>query len=163
MDMVIGKHCKWTDVIGQVFRVLEFDRSGTIIRPGNKLKTKGFLKPYGYLRVESPVLNTPVRMPIVHRDDFLLAASVFDDPKCVDAVKEDELLVTYIPKKKLPGGSVGIQHGIHYAIVPRGTMERYYGFDETSERMVYPEPERIFGVLQWDGMLRVHMNPEPDV
>ena len=68
----------WIDIIGHAFHVLEFDRAGTKISPGNKVNAKSSFKPYGYLLVESPILNQPVRLPIVHHDDFLLADSVFD-------------------------------------------------------------------------------------
>ena len=27
----IGKDIKWTDMVGQVFRVLDFDRNGTVV------------------------------------------------------------------------------------------------------------------------------------
>ena len=160
--MEVSRDCEWTDIIGQVFRVLEFDRAGTTIRSGNKLKTKGFFKPYGYLLVESPILNQPVRLPIVHRDDFLLAASVFDEPEWVEKVKDNELLVTYVPKRMLPRGVVGTSHGLHYVITPPGTLELYYEFKD-GLHVRNPAPEKLFGTLVWDGLLRVKVNPEPKI
>lgn len=157
----IGREIKWTEVIRQVFRVLEFDRAGTTIGPGDTVKAASLVDPYGYLLVESPILNRPVRLPIVHRDDFLLAASVFDEPRLADAVKgEEELLVTYFPKHKLPGGLAGASHAVHYVICPRGTMDRYYeaGGDI---HMAKPAPEKLFGSFVWEGEIRVEVNPHP--
>lgn len=52
MTLEIGRDCEWTDIIGQVFHVLEFDRAGTTTR-GDKVKAKSLFKPYGYLLVFS--------------------------------------------------------------------------------------------------------------
>ena len=163
MTLEIGRDCEWTDIIGQVFRVLEFDRAGTIILPGDKVKAKSLFKPYGYLLVESPILNQPASLPIVHRDDFLLAASVFDEPRWLEVIKEQELLVTYVPKRKLPKGMAGTSHALHYVITPRGTLDRYYGQDFISVHMANPAPEKIFGTLVWDGLIRVQVNPDPNI
>ena len=162
MTLEVGRDREWTDIIGQVFHVLEFDRAGTIIRPGNKVKAKSLFKPYGYLLVESPTLNQPVRLPIVHRDDFLLAASVFDEPQWLEVIKEQELLVTYVPKRKLPKGMAGTSHALHYVITPRGTLDRYYEVGN-SMHMANPAPEKIFGTLVWDGLLRVQVNSDPEI
>lgn len=156
----IGRDIKWTDIIRHVFHVLEFNRAGTIIGPGGNVKAVSSFKPYGYLLVESPILNQPVRLPIVHRDDFLLAASVFDEPQWLEIVKEEELLVTYVPKRKLPGGLAGTSHALHYVITPRGTLDRYYEVGNDMH-MASPAPEKIFGALVWDGELRVQVNPYP--
>ena len=162
MTLEVGRDCEWTDIIGQVFHVLEFDRAGTIIRPGNKVKAKSLFKPYGYLLVESPIFNQPVRLPIVHRDDFLLAASVFDEPQLLEVIKEQELLVTYVPKRKLPKGMAGTSHALHYVITPRGILGRYYEVGN-DVHMANPAPEKIFGTLVWDGLLRVQVNPDPKI
>jgi len=162
MTPEIGGDLKWTDIVRQVLRVLEFDRAGTIIGPGDTVKAASSSKPYGYLLVESPILNQPVRLPIVHRDDFLLAASVFDEPQLLEAVKEKELLVTYAPKHKLPKGLAGTSHALHYVITPRGTLDQYYEV-ENDMHMATPKPEKIFGTLVWDGEIRVQVNPHPDI
>lgn len=101
----IGRDIKWIDVINQVFRVLEFDRTGTTIGSGDSVKATTRFKAYGYLLVESPIFSQPVRLPIVHRDDFILAVTVFDEPQLVDLVTEEELLVTYVPKQHLSNRS----------------------------------------------------------
>jgi len=160
MTTEIGKDIGWAEIIGHAFHVLEFDRAGTKIGPGNKVKEKGFFKPYGYLLVESPILNQPVRLPIVHRDDFLLADSVFDEPKWFQVIQEEELLVTYVPKHKLPGGAIGTSHGLHYVITPKGTLEKYY-MAGNDVHMENPEPEKLFGTLAWDGEIRVQVNNNP--
>lgn len=162
MTLEIGRDCEWTDIIGQAFRVLEFDRAGTIILPADKVKAKSLFKPYGYLLVQSPILNQPVRLPIVHRDDFLLAASVFDDPQWLAVTEEQELLLTYVPKRKLPKGMAGTSHALHYVITPRGTLDRYYEVGNGAH-MANPAPEKIFGTLVWDGLLRVQVNPDPSI
>jgi len=158
----IGRDIAWTDIIGHAFHVLEFDRTETKIGPGDKVKAKGFFKPYGYLLVESPILNQPVRLPIVHCDDFLLASSVFDEPRWFQVVQEEELLVTYVPKHKLPGGLIGVSHGLHYVIVPKGTLERYYMVGN-HRHMARPEPEKLFGTLVWEGEIRVQVNRNPEI
>lgn len=161
MTNEIGKDIPWTEIIGHAFHVLEFDRTGTKIEPSGKLKTKGFFKPYGYLFVESPILKQPARLPIVHRDDFLLADSVFDEPKWFQAIQEGELLVTYVPKHNLPGGAIGTSHGFHYVITPKGTLGKYYAA-RSNMYIAKPEPEILFGTLVWDGELRVQVNPNPN-
>ncbi len=161
MTLEVGRDCEWTDIIGQVFHVLEFDKAGTVIR-GDKVKAKSLFKPYGYLLVESPILNQPARLPIVHRDDFLLAASVYDEPQWLEVIREQELLVTYVPKRKLPKGLAGTTHALHYVITPRGTLDRYYEVSNDMH-MANPAPEKIFGTLMWDGLLRVQVNSDPKI
>lgn len=160
MTPEIGQEIQWTDIIRQVFRVLDFDRAGTTVGPDNTVKTASALTAYGYLLVESPILNQAVRLPIVHRDDFLLAASVFDEPRLAQAAKEEELLVTYIPKHKLPGGLAGASHALHYVMTPRGTLDRYYAVGG-DRHMAQPAPEKLFGSFIWDGEIRVEVNPDP--
>lgn len=63
MPPEIGRAIKWTDIVGHVFRVLEFDRGGTTVGPSDKVKASGRFKPYGYLLVESPILNPPAWLP----------------------------------------------------------------------------------------------------
>lgn len=156
----IGREIQWTDVIRHVFRVLDFDRAGTTIGPGSSVKAASRLAPYGYLIVKSPIVNQPVRLPIVHSDDFLLAASVFDEPRLAQAAKEEELLVTYIPKHQLPGGLAGVSHALHYVMTPRGTLDRYYAVND-DEHTARPAPEKLFGSFVWDGEIRVGMNADP--
>ncbi len=158
----IGTDIPWTDILRHLFRVLEFDRVGTTIGPKNQLQALSDFAPYGYLLVESPILSQPVRLPIVHRDDFWLAASVFDEPKLVDLVNEEELLVTYAPKKVLSGGLAGdTSHVLHYVITPRGTLDRYYASEE-DDHLAAPAPERLPGPFVYEGEIKVQLNFEPE-
>ena len=154
----IGKDIKWTDVVSHVFRVIEFDRAGTIIDRNGKVKTKSVFSPYGYLIVESLAFNNHVRLPIVHRDDFLLASSVYDDISVSNTINQNELLVTYIPKDKIKDGLAGITHAIHYVIVPPNTLELYNSKNGKSRNQ---KPEIIFGSLAWEGEIKVGVNLNP--
>ncbi|UCB43536.1 MAG: hypothetical protein JSV77_02505 [Dehalococcoidales bacterium] len=161
MAQEIGKHRKWIDIVGHVFHVLEFDRAGTKIVSGNKVKAKSLFKLYGYLLVESPILTRPPRLPIVHHDDFLLADSVFDEPRWFQAIQNDELLVTYVPEHIQHDGRVaGFSHALHYVIIPKGTLQKYYTFGN-KKHQTHPEPEKLFGKLGWHGEIRVQVNRNP--
>jgi hypothetical protein len=163
MTPVIGQHIGWADIIGQVFRVREFDRTGTTVGPNNQVHAKSAIQPYGYLLVESPILNQQAQLPICHRDDFLLASSVFDEPKLAPAVEEAELLVTYVPEQKLPDGrAVGLWHALHYVIVPIGTLQKYYDVGD-SMHMVKPAPQNLFGPFVYEGEIRVQINRHPQL
>lgn len=162
----IGKELPWADVARQVFRVLEFDRLDTKVGPdGLPPISWDLTRPYGYLRVESPIFNQPVLLPIQHRDDFGLAGTVFDEPRLAEAVlgSDAELLVTYAPKRMTPNGlAVGSSHVLHYVITPRGTLERYYPQSAVGdERMRKPAPEKVFGPFVYEGEIKVPMlSPE---
>jgi len=158
---MIGQDIKWTDIVRQVFRVLEFDRAGTTVLSGSTVKAATPHKPYGYLLVESPILNVKARLPIIHRDDFALATTVYDEPRLGEVIAQNELLVTYFPKHKLPMGLAGITHALHYVIAPRGTLERYYEFND-DEHMANPAPEKLFKRFAWEGEIRVEINPDPE-
>jgi len=157
---VIGQDIKWTDIVRQVFRVLEFDRADTTVLADGSVKAATRTEPYGYLLVESPILNVKARLPITHSADFVLATTVYDEPHLAEMVKQEELLVTYFPKHKLPMGFAGITHALHYVIVPRGTLERYYEFND-DEHMANPAPEKLFKEFAWDGEIRVQVNSDP--
>lgn len=157
----IGKEISWSDIINHVFRVLKFDRNGTTITKDDQVKAKSSFEPYGYLLAESPIFNNRVRMPIIHRDDFLLAASVFDEPQLADLVESEELLVTYSPKHLLPKGLSGSPlHVLHYVIVPTGTLDYYYSVNNDMH-MAKPEPQKLFGPFVYQGEIKVQINSEP--
>ena len=99
-------------------------------------------------------------MPIVHRDDFLLAASVYEEPPLLADTGEEELLVTYVPEHELPGGLAGISHALHYVITPRGTLERYYDVGNAMH-MASPAPEKLFAPFVWHGENSVRINHYP--
>ncbi|GAI13748.1 unnamed protein product [marine sediment metagenome] len=71
------------------------------------------------------------------------------------------MLVTYFPKHKLPKGFAGITHALHYVIAPRGTLERYYEFNN-DEHMANPVPEKLFKKFAWEGEIRAEVNLDPE-
>lgn len=157
----IGKEISWTDIVNHTFRVFEFDRNGTIINENNQVKAKSSFQPYGYLLAESPILNNRVKMPIIHRDDFLLVAGVFDSPKLSNLVEIEELLVTYSPKHLGQKGLSGSpHHALHYAIVPIGTLDSYYSANNDAH-FEKPEPQKLVGQFVYQGEMKVQINPEP--
>jgi hypothetical protein len=158
--LVVGQDIKWTDIVRQVFRVLELDRADTTVLADGNVKAATRTEPYGYLLVESPILNVKARLPITHSADFALATTVYDEPRLAEVIEQTELLVTYFPKHKLPMGLAGITHALHYVIVPRGTLERYYEFND-DEHMANPAPEKLFKEFAWDGEIRVQVNSDP--
>lgn len=161
----IGKEISWADIVNHTFRVLDFDRNETTVDENNQVKAKSRFQPYGYLLVESPILNNSVRLPIIHRDDFLLAASVFDEPKLASMVRDEELelLVVYSPKHLGPKGlSVSPHHVLHYAITPRGTLDSYYS-KNNGMYMARPQPQKIVGQFIYQGEIKVQINPKPEL
>lgn len=158
----IGKEISWADIVNHTFRVLDFDRNGTIIDENNQVNAKSRFQPYGYLFTESPILNNRVKLPVIHRDDFLLAASVFDEPNLTTMIKDEELLVVYSPKHLGPKGLSGSPHHVlHYAIVPSGTLNSYYSVNNDMY-MAKPEPEKLFGPFVYQGEIKVQIHPEPE-
>lgn len=110
----------------------------------------------------SPILSQSISIPIIHRDDFILATTVFDEPRLVELLEDEaELLVTYAPKRVLPGGLSGsTSHVLHYAIVPIGTLDRYYSFDD-DRHMSQPDPEKLFGYFVYEGEIKFQMLAAP--
>ncbi len=157
----IGLELSWIDIVNHIFRVLDFDRSDTIINQNNDVIAKSLYRPYGYLLVESPILNQKARLPIIHKNDFWLAASVLDEPKLKYLSVPEELLVTYSPKHFLPTGHSGSPHHVlHYVIAPSGTLDSYYSFNNDIY-MAKPDPRKLFGAFVYEGEIRVQLNPEP--
>jgi len=154
---LIGNEIAWSDVLSMVFLISHFDRNGTVITNFEDVKAKSQNEPYGYLIVVSPTLNQPVSLPIIHKDDFILAASVYDNPYAMQVNEEQgrEFLVTYQPQKTTKDGrSATPAHCLHYALVPRGTLKNYY-VDDT--RMSRPEPKLLFGEFIYSGEIRVQV------
>lgn len=156
----VGRDVNWIDMVRQVFRVLEFDRAGTVVGPGNTVRAQSDSAPYGYLLVESPIYAKVARLPIIHQDDFLLAASVFDELSLLEMVKKEELLVAYVPEKYNSAGfSLAPTHVLHYALVPSGTLGRYYstGADKLRANELL---NQIFGGFVYEGEIRVQIKPD---
>jgi hypothetical protein len=166
LEPEVGKLIGWDQILRHVFRVLDFDRADTTIDSDGRVKATSQMRPYGYLRVESPILNQPILLPIIHRDDFWLAASVFDEPRLAGLRKDNaaELLIVYAPQKVLPGGLNGTpSHCLHYVLCPSGTLERYYSDSLGDQRMAKPKPEILFGQFVFDGQVQVATNLEPAI
>jgi len=110
----------------------------------------------------SPRCSTSrTRLPITHRDDFLLATFFFDEPDREAILGEGELLVTYAPERTLPAGRAGsFRHVLHYVVCPRGTIERYYDF-ENDIHMREPAPQKLFGEFVYAGEVKVEVNEHP--
>ena len=157
----IGRNIKWSDIIGTVFLVKDFDRVGTIIDAQGNVKARSKFKPYGYLHVESPIFTETIKLPITHRDDFLLVSSVYDDPKLSGQIKNFELLVTYVPKNKLPGGLAEITHALHFVITPPQTIEYYYKIEALKDSP--SSPEKLFVKFVWEGEIKVNINLNPEL
>ena len=67
-------------------------------------------------------------------------------------------------KMNRDGFSTSPHHVLHYALVPEGTLERYYSDDEIgNRRMSKPEPHLIFGPLRYDGTISVMTNNDPQL
>lgn len=150
----------WPSIVGHVFRVLEFDRAGTIIDSSDLITPVDDFSPYGYLLVESPVYQIPFKLPIVHRDDFFLATTFFDDPKILRQFKDMDLLVTYIPEHKTADGRIGIRHALHYNVTLKGVLERYYN---NESHLLHPEPQKIFGEFIYHGEIKIGSNFDPSL
>ncbi len=159
----IGRDIAWSEVVRQVFRVLEFDQAGTTVGLDDTVEAANQISPYGYLLVESPIINQPVNLPVVHRDDFLLATTVFDEPESGGFLEKGELLVTYAPKRTLSDGRMaGSSHALHYVLTPHGTLDRYYDYGNDIH-MANPDPEKLFGPFVYDGEIRVQVNSDPQL
>jgi len=154
----VGKTISWKDSVNLLFKVLDFDRNETVISGSGELKTKSLFKPYGYLIVQNPHFTKTILLPVVHRDDFLLADSVFSDINFSEVIKSEDLLVIYKPRVETSGGRVGVYHGLHYVIAPAGTMNKYYEkYGKTINTIVL---ESLFVKFSWDE-IRVQINKNP--
>lgn len=162
----IGHDIPWSDVVDMVLRVIDFDRNGTITTTSGKVKARTMTDPYGYLLVRTQLYDQPgveLTLPICHSDDFRLATSVFDSPELTHALAagEIELLVVYKPQRtKADGRAASIHHFLHYALVPQGSLKRYYA---KAIRILNPELELLFGKLKYYGEVGVNFNRDPEL
>ena len=149
---VVGQDIKWSEIINKVLQVRHFDRNGTIITENNEVIAKSYFRPYGFLKVSSPEYKYQLKLPIVHRDDFLLASTVFDSPSYDRDYAKLELLVVYIPEEIIEGGLIGIHHALHYTLAKPGTIEKYYNALSNNN---IGQLDRLFGKLVWQGEIKV--------
>ena len=158
----IGVEISWADIANHLFRIFEFDRNGTTIDKNYQINAKSPIEPYGYLLAESPILNNRVKIPIIHHDDFSLAASVFDEPELEKLINNDELLVTYSPKEMNSQGlSQSLHHVLHYSIAPIGTLNKYYSM-KNCWHISNPKPQKLVGSFIYEGEIKVQMIPNPN-
>lgn len=149
-----GKDLPWIMAINRVFRVINFYRLNTKIKNGRAVQ-RNPIKPYGYLIAKSYTLGKTIKLPIIHRDDFGLAASVFDVPQLENFISDEELLVTYAPLKLLPDGRTGSPHHVlHYIMAPRGTLKAYYTMDDGLHEKE-PNLKILFGEFVYSGEIAV--------
>jgi len=147
----------WSDILNHVFRVLEFERAN----------------PFGYLIIESPILNAglKLKLPIFHPDDFSAITKIFDNQDLYQKLfkeKSLELLVVYAPEyslqersssKDLKGLSLTPHHVLHYVITPYGTLDKYYSMDN-NVHFAIPDPQKLFGPFIYEGEITVKIKPE---
>lgn len=162
----IGREIGWDKVVRRAFRVIDFDRNGTVVTPEDQVIPKSDTEPYGFLLVHSPQSKIPAGLPITHKDDFWLVTSVFDDPKFASLLEppaQVELLVTYAPKTIQENGmAASPQHCLHFALVPNGTMAKYYTSSYSDKGKVKDaDNDPVFGKLSYEGYLIVNTVQEP--
>lgn len=157
----VGKDIKWNQIEREVLRIINFDRSDTVIDNNGKVISKSSLRAYGFLTIDWPVIERKVKLPIIHRDDFLLASSIFDNSEFLKEVEGFDILVTYCPiDPKVDENSVFL-HKLHFVITPPNTLEKYY--EMRNKSFLGCDPEILFGDFAWMGELKVKINSNPDL
>lgn len=157
-DPEIGKEISWRNSIHVVFKIIDFDNNGTQVDNNGKVEAKSLFKPYGYLTVSNPNYVKKYKLPIIHKDDYLLIEQYFTNQQLKKIVDENEILVVYRPKEITPSGAAGIFHCLHYVIVPKGTVVELfqkYGSSQSEEII-----ERLFIKFSWE-MIKVETNKNP--
>ncbi len=140
----IGKHLHWLKIVNHALRVLDLDRSGTTVDEDGQVKAKLPSRPYGYLIVESPILDSHVRLPIIHCDDFRLADMLVDKIRAEGDQRGVELLVCYSPEILMPNGFSGSPwHCLHFVAKPEGALDEYYSMNG-GVHLESPEPQTVF-------------------
>jgi hypothetical protein len=152
----IGQEFSWSEIVHHTFRVIDFDKNGTKIGPNNQVIAKSKSNSYGYLLVESPIIrNFKVRLPIIHKDDFLIATYMFDHPELGQLIMDKELLVTYAPKDMFANGLPSSPHHVlHYAITPLRSLDSYYSINNNIH-MTEPNPQKLFGKFVYQGAIKL--------
>lgn len=142
-DVFIGKHIPWKLVEGEVFRITDFGPFATV--EGDKVKALSVFMPYALLAVESPILNQPALMPILHRAEFLNLHEIYEQR---GVGTEEEVLVSYLPYRGFLGPLLrllGLPR-LHLRIRPKGELERYYADDQHWQR---PSARETFFTSRW--------------
>jgi hypothetical protein len=153
----VGHSIKWNDIKKEVLRVIEFDTNGTTIDHNNVVHAKSKFKPYGFLISEWPIIERKVKIPIVHRDDFLLASSVFEKNHLKEQFANYDLLVCYNPSKD--SKLAPFLHSLHFVLTSKSTFQEYNEIHKTT--LLGCNPELMFGQWVWEGELKVKFNLTP--
>ena len=156
---LVGRDIKWEEINREVFRINEFDRNKTIIDNNGELHPKDNFNPYGFLIVEWPIIERRVKLPITHRDDFLLVSSIYDNPEICKEIEFNDFLVSYLPADKKENEYAAFLHVLHFILTPLGTLEKYYKKKQST--LLGYDPECLFGAFSWEGELRVGINADP--
>ena len=152
----IGQEFSWSEIVHHTFRIIDFDKDGTKIGPNNQVIAKSKSNSYGYLLVESPIIsNFKVRLPIIHKDDFLTATYMFDHPELGQLIMDKELLVTYAPKAMFLNGLPSSPHHVlHYVITPLRSLDSYYSINNNIH-ITEPNPQKLFGNFVYQGAIKL--------
>ncbi len=155
---LVGHNIKWGAIHKQVLRINEFDRNGTTIDTNRVVHAKSNFKPYGFLIVEWPIIIRKLKVPILHKDDFMLASSIFDNQLFIEKIKDKDLLVTYFPLDKKENKNAIFFHSLHFVITNPKVFEKYY---EMRKKYIGCEPELIFNDFRWEGELKIKEYTNP--
>lgn len=155
----VGRDIKWVEIKKEVLRIIDFDKNGTSVDSTGIVRSRSTLKPYGFLIAEWPIIERKVKIPIVHRDDFLLASSIYDNADLLKQIQGYDILVTYYPPDPKDYPNSAYLHQLHFAITPPTTLEKFY--DIKKNTLLGCDPEIIFGDFVWVGELNVKINFEP--
>lgn len=159
-ELEIGKSISWKNSINIIFKIIDFDSNGTTVDEFGNVNAKSISKPYGYLTVSNPAFLEKLKLPITHKDDFLLADGILNNSNFLGIEKTKDFLVTYRPKNETSDGLAGIHHALHFSITPNESLNNYYnkyGNDKNLEVL-----ENIFVIFSWYE-LRVQINSEPKI
>lgn len=131
MEPLIGRDIKWREIEGHLFRIVHFMHLA--FAGDDKIQSAAAGLPYGFITVESPILNQPAMMPVNHREEFLNFWDIFQEDGGVPA--GTELLVSYLPYRGFCGLILRLTMArLHLRLRSAGELERYYGDDSHWKR-----------------------------
>lgn len=157
-DNEIGKKISWKDSINIVFKIVDFDSNGTSVDHLGNVHSKNMYEPYGYLSVNNPNYTGVLKLPIIHKDDYLLVEQYFTNTQLKKIIDDKDFLVVYRPREITPEGLAGIYHCLHYVITPQGTFTEFFKKYGCSSNEV--NIEKLFIKFSWD-MVKVETNETP--
>lgn len=152
----VGLDFPWSDIIRLPFRVVDYENNGTQIKEDGTVVAKNLRDPYAHLLVEHPGLDFNITLPVIHKDDYRLIASVYDHPDVMlhKKLEDRELLVVYAPEHtEEDGRASGWWHVLHFALAPGGTLESYI---RENDEEVLANVNQLVGEFSYQGELQVH-------